>query len=253
MEDKLKDERAEEAQVAAEQVAVEQTMGAEEAAGENVADEQVAVEQAADDKKAQKKAGVKQKLKSYFTATRIAYMALFTALSYALRFLEFSLLPAVPFLKLDFSNIFPLIGGYALGPVAGMTIGALKEILWMSFTSTAGVGEIANIIIMLPFVLVPTIAYKYKKGLKSVYIFLAIGCVLQVVWSFPANLFLNFPVFAGFDWPAGMALFMKLWYWVILFNLIKAVLIGAITLTVYKPISNLIKLTGEKFEKRRAA
>ncbi len=206
---------------------------------------------AAIDKKDKKSGGRGAKIKSYFTATRIAYIAVFTALSYALRFWEFSIIPAVPFLKLDFSNIFPLIGGYALGPVAGVVIGVLKEVLWMFFTTTMGVGELANILIMLPFVLVPTIAYKYKKGLKSVCLYLALGCVLQVVWSFPANLFLNFPVFVGFDWQLGMNTFMKLWYWVILFNFVKVVAVGAITLVVYKPISNLIKLTGEKFEKKR--
>lgn len=37
--------------------------------------------------------------KQYFTARRIAYIATFTAISFALRFLQFPILPAVPFLK----------------------------------------------------------------------------------------------------------------------------------------------------------
>lgn len=197
----------------------------------------------------------KQAFVAYFTATRIAYIAIFTALSYALRFLEFSLLPGSPiaFLKLDFSNIFPLLGGFALGPVAGMTIGILKEVLWMFFSSTFGVGELANIIIMLPFVLIPSIAYKYRKGIKSVLLFTSIGCIAQVIWSFPANWLLNFPVFLGFNWPGGMAFFMNnyIWGWVMLFNLIKAVAIAVIVLLIYKSVSQLIKLTNEKFTKRK--
>lgn len=190
----------------------------------------------------------------YFTATRMAYMAVFTAFSYALRFWEIPLLPGTPvsFLKLDFSNIFPLIGGYALGPVAGVIIGVLKEVLWIFFTTTAGVGELANILILLPFVLIPTIVYKYRKGIKSVIIFLIIGCAVQVVWSFPVNWLLNFPVFLGFDWKRGMSFFIENWYWVILFNAIKAVIIAVITILVYKPISNLIKLTNAKFSKKSA-
>lgn len=193
----------------------------------------------------------KQALAEYFTATRIAYIAIFTALSYGLRFLEFSLLPAIPYLKLDFSNIFPLLGGFALGPVAGMTIGILKELLWMFFSSTFGVGEIANIVIMLPFVLIPSIAYKWRKGIKSVLVFITIGCIAQVIWSFPVNWLLNFPVFVGFNWELGMSTFMGVWYWVILFNLIKAVSISVIVLLIYKSVSQLIKFTNEKFTKRK--
>ena len=196
----------------------------------------------------------KQVFAEYFTATRIAYIAIFTALSYALRFLEFSLLPGTPiaFLKLDFSNIFPLLGGFALGPVAGIVIGVLKELLWIFFSSTFGVGEIANIIVMLPFVLIPTIAYKYRKGIKSVLLFTSIGCIAQVIWSFPVNWLLNFPVFVGFNWKFGMSFFMGnyVWGWVMLFNLIKAVAIAVIVLLIYKSVSQLIKLTNEKFTKK---
>ncbi len=196
-----------------------------------------------------KKKSAREAFAGYFTGTRIAYIAIFTAFSYALRFWEIPILQGTPvsFLKVDFSNIFPLIGGYALGPVAGVTIGVLKEALWMFFSTTMGVGELANILVMLPFVLIPCIAYKYKKGIASVIIFLAIGCVAQVVWSFPVNLFLNFPVFLGFNWQDGMNFFLGVWYWVILFNVIKAVIIAVIVLIIYKPISNLIKLTAVKF------
>ena len=197
----------------------------------------------------------KQVLAEYFTATRIAYMAIFTALSYALRFLEFSLLPGTPiaFLKLDFSNVFPLLGGFALGPVAGITIGVLKELLWIFFSTTYGVGEVANIVIMLPFVLIPSIAYKYRKGIKSVIVFTSIACIAQVIWSFPVNWLLNFPVFVGFNWEFGMSFFMGnyVWGWVMLFNLIKSVSIAVIVLLIYKSISQLIKLTNDKFTKRK--
>lgn len=187
----------------------------------------------------------------YFTATRIAYIAVFTALSYALRFLEFPIFPQVNFLKMDFSNLFPLIGGFALGPVAGMTIGILKEALWIFSSTTMGVGELANIIVMLPFVLIPSIAYKYRKGLKSVIIFLSLGCIMQVIWSIPVNWLLNFPVFVGFNWPLGMSSYAELWPWVTLFNLVKVVALAVVVMAVYKPVSGLIKYTNKKFAPKK--
>lgn len=219
---------------------------------QNELQEQIGNQAAGDSAESQAPAKKRAAIKQYFTATRIAYIAIFTALSYALRFWEFSLLPGTPvtFLKLDFSNIFPLIGGFALGPVAGMTIGILKEALWIPFSTTVGVGELANILIMVPFVLIPSIAYKYRKGFKSVLVFISIGCLCTVVWSFPINWLLNFPVFLQFNWQGGMSFFMSVWYWVMLFNLIKYVVIAVIVIAVYKSISQLIKLTSEKFEKR---
>lgn len=203
--------------------------------------------------------GAKKFFKNYFTASRISYTALFTALAYILYlpFLEFSLIPAVPFLKVDFSNSFVMIAGFSLGPVSGITVGVLKEILHaLTFSQTVGVGEIANIVIMLPYVLVPSLIYKKRKGIKTVIISLAASCIFQAVWSVPVNYVLTFPFFlmayAGApDWQTGMEYYLTVWYWAVLFNLVKTVLITAVVLVLYKPLSRLIKLTNAKFAKRK--
>lgn len=197
-------------------------------------------------------------LKNYFTATRMAYMAVFTALAYVLYmpWFEFSLIPAVPFLKVDFSNSFVLIAGFSLGPVAGVVVGILKEILHaLTFSQTIGVGELANILIMLPYVLIPSIIYKKHKGIKTVLISIAIGCVCQVIWSIPVNYLLTFPfymnLYAHYTWAEGMSFYLTVWYWAVLFNFVKTVLISVVVMLLYKPLSRLIKLTNEKFNKRK--
>lgn len=167
--------------------------------------------------------------KQYFTARRIAYIATFTAISFALRFLQFPILPAVPFLKFDFSDAFILICAYALGPVAGIIAGVMKEVIYgIAFTGSAFVGEIANIIILIPFILIPSIMYKKHKGIKSVLFWLAVACVVRTIWSIPVNLLLNFPAFMGFNWELGMSMFWKVWYWASLFNLIKNIILAVV-------------------------
>jgi riboflavin transporter FmnP len=186
---------------------------------------------------------------NYFTATRITYIAVFTALAYVLYLFDFSILPAVTFLKIDFSNTFVMIAGFALGPVAGVIVGILKELIHaLTVSQTVGVGELANIIVMLPYVLIPAIVYKKHKGIKIVLITLAIGCVAQTLMSIPVNYFINFPFFFGFNWEAGMSYYISVWYWVVLFNLIKTVLISVAVVLIYKPLSRLIHLTNKKFE-----
>ena len=196
-------------------------------------------------------------LANYFTATRRAYMAVFTALSFILRlpWFEFPLFPAVPFLKVDFSGVFALIAGFSLGPVAGVVVSALKELIYaLAFTQTVGVGELANILIMLPFILVPSFIYKKYKGIKAVIASIAIGCVSQAVISIPVNYLLTFPFFLNLymhkPWVEGMRFYLDVWYWALLFNIVKTLLLSVAVLLLYKPLSRLIKLTSDKFSKR---
>ena len=191
--------------------------------------------------------------KEYFTATRMAFIAIFTALSYVLTLFDFPLLPGTPvtFLKLDFSNVFVMLSGFALGPVAGCIVAVLKELIHaLTVGHTAFVGELANVLFVLPYMLIPAIVYKKHKGLKVVIFTLFLGVIAQCLVSLPVNYLLNFPAFAaafGGSWKAGQQLFIKTWYWALLFNFIKAVIISVITLIVYKPLSLLIKKTNEKF------
>lgn len=204
------------------------------------------------------KRSAKDVFANYFTATRMAYLALFTAMAYILYlpWLEFRLFPAVPFMKVDFSNSFVMISGFALGPVAGVVVGVLKEILHaLTFSQTVGIGEIANILMLLPYVLIPSLIYKKRKGIKVVIVSLAIGCLAQTVWSVPVNYLLTFPFFYsafGYgSWVDGMQFYLKVWYWAVLFNFIKCLLITAAVLLLYKPLSRLIKLTNAKFTKHK--
>jgi riboflavin transporter FmnP len=220
------------------------------AAEENHAEEKSA-KVTAESKKEKKSFG--KALGGYFTATRITYIAVFTALAYVLYLFDFALLPSTPvsFLKLDFSNTFVMIAGFALGPVAGVIVGVLKELIHaLTVGNTAFVGELANILFVLPYMLIPAIIYKKHKGIKTVIVSLLLGCLAQCIVSVPINYFLNFPAFMlafGGTWEGGMELYLTVWYWAVLFNLIKTLLVSVAVILIYKPLSNLIKLTNKKF------
>ena len=174
----------------------------------------------------------------YFTASRIAKLALLTALAYVVTFLEFPIFPAAPFLQLDFSNVFVLLGGFLYGPLAAVIISLLKECLSLLDSGTNFVGEIANFLINFAFYIVPTVVYRYKKGLKWVIPMLVIGTILQVAASLPVNRYINFPLFMV---DGAASSFAALWWYIILFNLIKGVAVSAVTVLLYKRISWLFK------------
>lgn len=165
--------------------------------------------------------------------------ALFAALSFAVSWLEFPVFPAAPFLKLDFSATFILLGGFLYGPVYGIAICAVKELIRFAMGSgTGGIGEIANFLVTTAFIAVPTIVYRFKKGLPVVVITLLVGIFVQVCAATVSNRFIMFPLFYH-DQAAEM--FNGLWKYIVLFNLIKGAAVSVITFLLYKRVSFLFK------------
>ena len=80
--------------------------------------------------------------RSRVNARKIAVTAIFTAMAVVLMYLEFSLPFVPPFLKFDFSELPVLIGSFALGPVYGIVIELLKNLIHLPVTATAGIGSI---------------------------------------------------------------------------------------------------------------
>ena len=142
--------------------------------------------------RAAKRAGFRKK---YFSASTIAKLAMFAALAFGVSYLEFPIFPAAPFLQLDFSCVFVLLGGFMFGPVAAIIISGVKECLRLFTTSTAGIGELANFIVTVSFVLIPTLVYRFKKGLPTVIVTLVVGCLIQVGVGLLTNRYINFPLF----------------------------------------------------------
>lgn len=182
-----------------------------------------------------------------FTPKRIALMAVFVALSYAVSFLEIPLpLFGAEFLKLDFGNVFILLISFLLGPVEGVLVCFLKESLRCLSSSSLCAGELANFLITSAYLLLPAILYQRRRTLKTVIVSLSAACVLATGAALFANRFLIFPTYALLFGGSifGMTVaeaFSAFWIAVLLFNLIKTVSVGALTMLLYKRLSNVLK------------
>ncbi len=181
-----------------------------------------------------KKTGIQKRL----SAKRLALMAVFVALSYAVSFLEVPLFPATPYLKLDFGNVFILLISFLLGPVEGVIVCALKEGLRVLGSSSGGVGEIANFLVTTSYILLPSIVYQYKKGLKIVIPCLLAACAIGTGAALLANRFINFPLYMG---EGAAAVFAQVFWFIVAFNLIKTLSVGLLTILLYKRLSNFLK------------
>lgn len=191
---------------------------------------------------------------------RITTTAIFTALAVALMFLEVPLPLMPPFLKFDFSEIPVLVGTFALGPVYGIIIELLKNLIHLPWTGTMAIGEMSNFITGSIFVGTAGFIYRKNRSRKGAIISMAIATLALAVIAVPVNAFINLPLYASvlgmsmesiLGWtqsvnPAIDSELKLLLLGFVPFNLFKGIVVSAITFCVYKPISKLINRTYEK-------
>ena len=173
----------------------------------------------------------------FFTAKRVAILGTMTAVSYLLTLISFPIFPMAPFLMLDFSFAIMLLAGYMLGPLSSLIIVVAVNLLGAIGSSGGITGAIANTVTAMVFVCIPSFIYKYKKGLKYVVVVLLACIILQCAVSLPMNRYVTFYIFHIKD-PAG--LFAEVWWCILLFNLIKGLSNGLITILLYKRLKNLL-------------
>ena len=164
---------------------------------------------------------------------------------------------APSFYKLDFSEVAVLIGSFALGPVAGIAIEALKILLNLVFngTNTAFIGEFANFLMGCALVVPAGVIYQKNRTRKGAITGIVVGIVCMVIAGDLLNYFLLIPAYvsiAHFPLEAIIAAGTKIFPFinstlslvlvcVTLFNLVKGILVGTITALVYKRVSPLLK------------
>ncbi|MBE5939173.1 MAG: ECF transporter S component [Lachnospiraceae bacterium] len=185
----------------------------------------------------------------YLTVT-----AMLSAVAYILMFLDFPIPMIIPdFIKMDISELPALIGSFAFGPVCGIFICLVKNLLHLFITSTGGVGELSNFLLGVAFVVPAGLIYKYKKNKKGALIGALIGAVAMGVISIPINYFLTYPIYYNFMKeevilaayqkiiPAMKNILQCLIVFNMPFTIVKGLFSVLITLVVYKHISPILK------------
>ena len=186
---------------------------------------------------------------------KITLTAMFGAISAILMMFSFNI-PLVPsFIKMDLSELPALIGAFSMGPVSGVMVCLIKNLINVFFTTTGGVGELCNFILGATFVLPAGLIYKYKKNKKMAVIGALIGALVMALASLPINYFITYPMYTKFlplDVIIGMyqaimpgvdGLFNCLLIFNVPFTFVKGLLSVIITLLVYKRLSPIIKGT----------
>ncbi|MBQ6463902.1 MAG: ECF transporter S component [Pseudobutyrivibrio sp.] len=200
-----------------------------------------------------KRAGAR--MNSKLDVRKMTVTAMLSAIAFVLMFLD-TAVPIMPsFIKLDLSELPALIATFALGPVCGVIVCLIKNLLHLLITTTGGVGELSNFILGAAFVLPAGLIYQHKKTKKNAIIGAIVGALAMAIISFPSNLFIVYPVYynfmpkdviiAAYQALVPFANIDSIAKCLLLFNVpftfVKGLISAIITILIYQPLRPLLK------------
>ena len=183
-----------------------------------------------------------------FVMTRCGILA---AMAVILYYIE---IPVVAFYKLDLSTLPAILAGFAMGPLQGVAVVVIKNLVHMLGTSTACVGEMADIIMSSCFIIPASLIYRRRKDRKSAVLSMAVGTVLMTIAGVLVNYFILIPAYQTLlNLPLAVIVGMgtKVWSYIdntvklvifitAPFNILKGAVLSVVTYLLYKRVSPLL-------------
>ncbi len=185
----------------------------------------------------------------------MAGSAMLTAVSVVLQYLDFPIPMLIPpFIKFDFSDLPALIGAYAYGPLAGVLIELVKNLIHCAITKSATVGELSNFLLGAAFTGTAGLVYKMNKTKKTAIIGGIVGAVIMGVFSIISNHFIVYPFYYKAYMPEEVVLsayqaimpgVKNVMQCLIIFNMpftiIKGIACVLVSIPIYKPLTKVLK------------
>lgn len=186
---------------------------------------------------------------------KLAVTAIMGAVASVLMMLSFST-PFIPsFIKLDFSEFPALIAAFAMGPLSGVGVCLIKNVVSLLTTSTAGVGELSNFLLGVAFVVPAGLIYQRHKNRGGALAASLIGDLIMAAVSLPLNYFVTYPAYSVFYglpmegilgmyqliFPRTENLFEALLWFNVPFTFLKGLCDVLLTFLLYKRLSPIIK------------
>ena len=186
--------------------------------------------------------------KSVPNVRMLTVTAVLSAIAFLLAFIEFP----VP---LSLSDLPALVGAFACGPMVGVMIEFVKNLLQLLTTSTGGVGELANFLMGGSFALIAGLLYKHNRTRRMAWIACVAASLGMGIVAAAANYFLLLPLFESFmpldQLIASFGEFIPfiqtkldvVLYNALPFNFLKGLVVSAVTMLLDQRLSPVLKGT----------
>lgn len=184
---------------------------------------------------------------------KITLIGIFSAIASVLMFFELPMPFMPPFLKVDPSGVPILLSSMLFGPTAAISVTLIKDVIHLLSTTTGGVGELADFLIMSSFSVVVGLIYSKRSDRKGVLMATLAGTATIAIVGGLANRFLLIPFFskvmpleaifaacAEIN-PAIDGLNAYIFFGAVPFNVIKGLLLTVLTFLLYRKLEGFLK------------
>jgi riboflavin transporter FmnP len=171
-----------------------------------------------------------------FDVKHLVLLGMFGALAFAV--VSLIRIPAVAFLKYEPKDVIIVMGGFILGPMAGLLISLLVALMEMGTISDTGIiGCVMNLLSSACYACTAAAIYKQRHTISGAVTGLAAGSVAMVgvmlLWNW-----LITPLYMGVTREAVEGMLLTVF---LPFNLVKALLNSALVLLLYKPLTTALR------------
>ncbi|MGN0553726.1 MAG: ECF transporter S component [Oscillospiraceae bacterium] len=188
---------------------------------------------------------------------KLIQIAMLSAVALVIYYLDFPVPLMPPFIKLDLSNVVCLFAGFTTGPIGGVLVCLIKNVIHVAikgFGTTMGIGDIFDFVTSAALTLTASLIYKKNHTKKGAVIGCIIGTLVFAGISLPLNYFIVYPIYAkafgGMEsimaayqkiLPSVGNIFSALCIFNLPFTIVKGILCAAVTIVIYKPLITALR------------
>jgi len=188
---------------------------------------------------------------------KIIQIAMLSAAALVIYYLDFPVPLMPPFIKLDLSNVVCLFAGFTTGPIGGLLVCLIKDVIHVAIKgmgTTMGIGDIFDFVTSTAFTLTAALIYKKVHTKKGAVIGCIAGTFVFAAVSLPLNYFIVYPIYAaafgGMEaimslykaiLPSVGNIFSALCIFNLPFTLFKGIVTSALTIIIYKPLITALR------------
>ncbi|RIP34284.1 ECF transporter S component [Staphylococcus gallinarum] len=173
---------------------------------------------------------------------RLITISMLSAVAFILMFIKFPLPFLPPYLTLDFSDVPALLATFTLGPIAGIIVEIIKNLLNFLFNIGDPIGPLANFLAATSFILTAFYIAKNKNNAKSILTGLTAATLVMTLVLSILNYFVLLPLYGMIMNLSDVFGNLKIIIvsGVIPFNIIKGIVISIIFILLYKRLNGIL-------------
>lgn len=191
--------------------------------------------------------------KSTSTVREIAMIGVAAAIATVLMFVKFPV-KYLGFLELELSDIPAIFMSLAIGPVAGVLVELIKNILHLTATSTGASGELSNFLVSIGYILPLSLTYHHTKGKHRLILGLVLGTIGMAIVGIFVNACITVPLYLAImgkeaimgivqaTIPAIHSVTALILIGITPFNIFKGIVMSVIGYFVFRALQKYIEL-----------